>query len=63
MARIIAVADAYDAMTSKRSYRDPLPQSAVRAELVRGRGKQFDPFYADVMIRLMDADAEYEMRE
>ncbi len=63
MARIIAVADAYDAMTSKRSYREPLPQSAVRAELIKERGKQFDPFYADVMIRLMDADAEYEMRE
>ncbi len=63
MARIISVADAYDAMTSKRSYREPLPQSAVRAELVKERGKQFDPFYADVMIRLMDADDEYEMRE
>ena len=63
MARIIAVADAYDAMTSKRSYRDPLPQSAVRAELVRERGKQFDPFFADVMIRLMDNDEEYTMRE
>ena len=32
-ARIIAVADAYDAMTSNRSYRNIMPQSAVRAEI------------------------------
>ncbi len=63
MARIIAVADAYDAMTSKRSYRDTLPQSVVREELVKGRGKQFDPEFADIMIRLVDADAGYTMRE
>ena len=63
MARIIAVADAYDAMTSTRSYRAPLSQSAVRAELVQGRGKQFDPFFADVMLRLMDSDDGYNMRE
>ena len=63
MARIIAVADAYDAMTSTRSYRSPLSQSAVRAELVQGRGKQFDPAFADIMLRLMDSDVEYKMRE
>ena len=33
LARIIAVADAYDAMTSNRSYRDPLPQAKVREEM------------------------------
>ena len=42
-ARIIAVADAYDAMSSRRSYRDVLPQDYIRAELVKGRGTQFDP--------------------
>ena len=54
-ARIIAVADAYDAMTSRRSYRDPLPRETVRSELVNGIGKQFDPKYAKIMLRLMDS--------
>lgn len=63
LARILAVADAYDAMTSKRSYRNPLPQAKVREEIVNGSGTQFDPKYADIMIRLIDADTEYRMRE
>lgn len=63
IARIIAVADAYDAMTSKRSYRDPLPQQLVREEFVKGIGTQFDPKYAEIMIRLIDMDSEYHMKE
>ena len=63
MARIIAVADAYDAMTSKRSYRDTLPQSVVREELVKGRGKQFDPEFADIMLEMMAEDKYYDLRE
>lgn len=63
MARIIGVADAYDAMTSKRSYRDVLSQETVRAEIMRGRGTQFDPRCADIMLELMDEDKEYRMRE
>jgi len=62
-ARIIAVADAYDAMASKRSYRDPLPQQVVREEIVKGMGTQFDPEFAKVMIHLIDIDTEYEMQE
>ncbi|MBP3256309.1 MAG: HD domain-containing protein [Clostridia bacterium] len=63
VARIIAVADAYDAMTSKRSYRDSLPQKKVREELVKGTGKQFDPFYANIMIELVDEDKDYKLRQ
>ncbi len=63
VARIIAVADAYDAMTSKRSYRDPLPQQKVREELIKGTGTQFDPTYAAIMVSLIDADVDYRMRE
>lgn len=63
IARIISVADAYDAMTSKRSYRDPIPRQKVREELVKGMGTQFDPAYAKVMLRLIDLDSEYTMRE
>ena len=63
LARIISVADAYDAMTSKRSYRDPIPQEVVREEIVKGTGTQFDPEYAKLMIQLIDMDKDYKMRE
>ncbi len=63
IARIIGVADAYDAMTSKRSYRDPLPQDRVRAELVKGSGTQFDPQFAEIMVRQIDLDTDYTMKE
>ena len=63
IARIIAVADAYDAMTSKRSYRDPLPQATVRQILIEEMGAQFDPQFASQMIHIIDKDQEYEMRE
>ncbi len=63
IARIVAVADSYDAMTSNRSYRSAIPQQTVRQELVNGIGTQFDPEFARVMIRLIDQDAEYRMRE
>jgi len=63
IARIIAVADTYDAMTSRRSYRDPIPQQQVREEIVKGMETQFDPFYAKLMIHLIDRDTEYKMKE
>ena len=63
MARIIAVADAYDAMTSRRSYRDALPQDVARSEIVKGRGTQFDPQFADIMLQMIDEDTEYMMRD
>ena len=63
MARIIAVADAYDAMTSNRSYRSAIPQHIVREELVKGIGTQFDPDFARIMINMLDRDTEYRMQE
>lgn len=62
-ARIIAVADAYDAMTSRRSYRDVLPQPQVREEIMKGSGTQFDPRFAAIMVRMIDEDTGYTMRE
>lgn len=62
-ARIISVADSYDAMTSRRSYRDPLTQDAVRNEILGGRGTQFDPRFADIMLRMIEEDKNFEMRE
>ena len=54
IARIIAVADSYDAMTSARGYNDPLEIEAAKEELRKGSGTQFDPDYAELMIRLLD---------
>ena len=62
-ARIIAVADTYDAMTSSRSYRKGLPQDVARAEIEKGRGAQFDPHFADLMLQLIDEDKDYIMRD
>lgn len=61
VARIIAVADAYDAMSSCRSYRGAMPQEAIYEEIRKGRGTQFDPVIADKMLELMDEDMNYEM--
>ncbi len=60
-ARIIAVADAYDAMTSNRSYRNIMSQKKVREEIEKGSGSQFDPRFAKVMIQLIDEDTNYSM--
>lgn len=62
-ARIICVADAYDALTSKRSYSGIRPQSEVRAEIARCKGTQFDPAFADIMLQMIDDDKNYKMRE
>lgn len=62
-ARIIGIADAYDAMASTRSYRDVLPQEVVRAEIAKGRGTQFDPACADILLEMIDEDKEYRMRQ
>ena len=56
VARIAAVADTFDAMTSKRSYRDSLPIDVVRAEIERCSGTQFGPNIAKVFLDIMDND-------
>ncbi len=63
VARIIAVADSYDAMTSNRSYRDAMAQDVVRAEIARCSGSQFDPRFASIMLQMIDEDVDYTMRE
>ena len=63
IARILGVADSYDAMTSNRSYRDALPQEVVRKEIENGKGSQFDPQIADIMLQMIDEDTEYRMRQ
>ena len=53
-ARIVAVADAYDAMRSDRVYRKGMDPEKIRRELERGRGSQFDPALAEAMLTLAD---------
>ncbi len=63
VARILGVADSYDAMASNRSYRDALPQEVVRSEIEKGRGTQFDPEIADIMLQMIDEDKEYRLKQ
>ena len=63
IARIICVADSYDAMASNRSYRKVLPQEVVREQIVEGRGTQFDPTVTDIMLQMIDEDVDYNMRQ
>ncbi len=62
-ARIISVADAYDAMSSHRSYHDVFAQQYIISEFTNGRGTQFDPNFADIMLSMIAEDVEYQMRE
>ena len=63
MARILGVADSYDAMTSNRSYRNALPQDVVRCEIEKGKGTQFDADIADIMLQMIDEDTKYHMKQ
>ncbi len=53
--RVLAVADAFDAMTSKRPYRPALPIGAALAEVERCAGSQFDPLVARAFLDAYDA--------
>lgn len=53
LARITAIADTFDAMTSKRSYRDSLPMETVISEFERCKGSQFDPELTDIFLDIL----------
>ena len=53
-ARIITVADSYDAMNSRRIYRNALPPEMIRNEFEKNRGRQFDPQITDIFLKLLD---------
>ncbi len=53
-ARILAVADAYQAMTSNRPYRNALTQAVAIEELIVNKGKQFDPQIVDVFLEILE---------
>jgi len=54
LARIAAIADAFDAMTSRRSYRDPLTLEFVKEEIPKCKGTQFDPTLTDAFMDIIN---------
>lgn len=58
LARIVAVADSFDAMTSKRSYRNSLTRKKVIKQFEIGKGTQFDPVIADAMLDIINNESE-----
>ncbi|MBP5608618.1 MAG: HD domain-containing protein [Lachnospiraceae bacterium] len=63
IARIVAVANAYDEMTSHKSSREPYAQGKVREALLSASGREFDPEIVKIMIDMIDKDTDYVMRE
>ncbi len=61
-ARIVAVADAYDVMTSRRSYQSPRPVDEARAEIERCAGTQFDPRVIEAFLRIEFAEPTVGLR-
>ena len=53
-ARIMAVADVYDALVSKRPYKEPYPHEVAVEEIIKGRGTQFDPDVVDAFLAIAD---------
>lgn len=60
-ARILSVADVYDALGTKRSYKDAFPQEKCISIIVEKRGTQFDPYVVDAFLEV--ADELYKQRE
>ena len=56
IARIVAVADAYVTMTTKKRYRESKPDFVAREAFVKGAGVEFDPVFANAMVRIIDTD-------
>ncbi len=50
--RLLAIVDAFDAMTSSRPYRNALPHQTALVEIQKGRGAQFDPLMVDIFLRI-----------
>ena len=56
IARIIAVADAFVSMTTKKRYRDELPYFVAREAFVKGSGEIYDPVFAEIMVKIIDSE-------
>ena len=60
--RIVSVADAFDAMTHKRPYRDPIPVEEATEEIVKERGRQFCPMAVDAFLACRDLAHRIDLR-
>jgi HD-GYP domain-containing protein (c-di-GMP phosphodiesterase class II)/HAMP domain-containing protein len=60
--KIMIVADAYDAMNSNRAYRLPLEPDTIREELLANKGSQFDPVVVDVLLEIMEEEADTTLK-
>ena len=58
IARLVAVVDAYVTMTTPKRYRDARPDFVAREALVKGAGEEFDPVYADLMVKIIDEESK-----
>lgn len=56
LARVTSIVDSFDAMTSRRSYRDSLPMDVVKSEILQNLGSQFDPEIGIVFLDILDND-------
>jgi PAS domain S-box-containing protein len=61
-ARIVAVADVYDALTSKRVYKDAMPHEQAKAIIVDGEGEHFDPAVVDAFVKVAEVFREIAAR-
>jgi response regulator RpfG family c-di-GMP phosphodiesterase len=52
-ARIVAIVDVYDAMLSRRVYKDPIPESEVLSTMARAAGRDFDPTLFELFTRIL----------
>ena len=62
-ARILAVADAFDAMTSPRAYAGMKPYAEARLDLMEHKGTQFDPDVVDALLFVMDEEQEQQLHQ
>ncbi len=63
IARIVAVADAYVTMTTKKRYREARPDFVAREAFVRGAGAEFDPVFAGFMVKIIDDEAKERIHD
>ncbi len=63
ISRILTVADAWDAMTSRRSYREALTEKEAKKELIENRAKQFDPKIVDLLITIIETNRPLKIKE
>ncbi len=63
IARIVAVADAYVTMTSKKRYRDARPDFVAREAFIKGAGVEFDPEFAGLMVKIIDEESRQKSHD